>query len=224
MELYNKMTIREQVYHAIKEKIVTLQLEPGAMVSENELAEQLNVSRTPVHDSLMLLSENHLVDIFPQRGSRISLIDLDWIDEAAFIRKSLEEAVVLDLFGKVTEAEYQELRQCIEQQKTALANGQTSDFLKSDNAYHQLFYKFSKKNKTMQIINNISVHFDRIRAMSVRVDPIQPLIDDHEKILSALAAQDHAALSEIVAIHMTRYKRSLNEMTRQCSDYFLHHE
>ena len=68
-------TAREYALRLLTENIISMELKPGAMVSENELAAQLGLSRTPVREALMDMAQYGLVDILPQRGSRISLID-----------------------------------------------------------------------------------------------------------------------------------------------------
>ena len=68
-------TAREYARRMLKENIISMDLKPGAMVSENELAAQLGLSRTPVREALMDMSQYGVVDVMPQRGSRISLID-----------------------------------------------------------------------------------------------------------------------------------------------------
>ena len=75
-------TAREYARRMLKENIISMDLKPGAMVSENELAAQLGLSRTPVREALMDMSQYGVVDVMPQRGSRISLIDYNLVEEA----------------------------------------------------------------------------------------------------------------------------------------------
>lgn len=85
-------TAREYARRMLKENIISMDLKPGAMVSENELAAQLGLSRTPVREALMDMSQYGVVDVMPQRGSRISLIDYNLVEEARFARQVLEVA------------------------------------------------------------------------------------------------------------------------------------
>lgn len=75
-------TAREYARRMLKENIISMDLKPGTMVSENELAAQLGLSRTPVREALMDMSQYGVVDVMPQRGSRISLIDYNLVEEA----------------------------------------------------------------------------------------------------------------------------------------------
>ena len=64
-----KVTARERAYRELRLRIVSLTLPPGSPLSENDLAEQMSVSRTPVRESLILLAEEGLVQVFPQLGT-----------------------------------------------------------------------------------------------------------------------------------------------------------
>ena len=67
---------RAYAYRMLRKNIMTLQLQPGCQLSEAELCEQLAMSRTPVHEALMMLKSEWLVDVLPQRGSIVSKISV----------------------------------------------------------------------------------------------------------------------------------------------------
>ena len=73
---------RDQVYVALREGIVSAELEPGRRLSENELAEALGVSRTPVREALVRLRDERLVAIVPQLGTFVTLISTDAVADA----------------------------------------------------------------------------------------------------------------------------------------------
>src|SRR5262249_9041063 len=85
---------RDAVYHKLKEQILSVELIPGTNISEKEISVQMGVSRTPVRESFVRLSQEGLLDIYPQRGTVVSLIDLELVEEARFMREQLECAVV----------------------------------------------------------------------------------------------------------------------------------
>ncbi|MET0954511.1 MAG: GntR family transcriptional regulator, partial [Cryobacterium sp.] len=65
---------RTMALETIREKIITLEILPGTRLSENELAEQLGLSRTPIRESLILLAEERLVYVVPQVGTVVAPI------------------------------------------------------------------------------------------------------------------------------------------------------
>ena len=85
-----KETIRSQVYNILKENIISAGLEPGSQVSEQELGDELKVSRTPVREALIHLAQEELVEIIPQKGTYISKINIEAVEESRYMRQILE--------------------------------------------------------------------------------------------------------------------------------------
>src|SRR3954453_21778457 len=84
----------DQIYDALKKAIVSLDLPPGASISENRLCRQIGVSRTPVRAAIIRLVEDGLIEVFPQKGSFVAPIKLSAVRNNHFIRKALELAVL----------------------------------------------------------------------------------------------------------------------------------
>ena len=116
-------TGREYALRNLKNNIIHLELKPGSMVSESELAAQMGLSRTPVREALMELSKVRLVDVYPQRGSAVALIDYDLVEEARFMRSVLEGAVVELDCDVVTDDDLAMLEENIALQRRHLADG-----------------------------------------------------------------------------------------------------
>src|SRR5918997_6920564 len=97
IELGQRLTgapARDQVYLTLREAIVSAELEPGRRLSENELADLLGVSRTPVREALARLRDERLVAIVPQLGTFVTLLSHQAVEDAAFVREALECAAV----------------------------------------------------------------------------------------------------------------------------------
>src|SRR5690554_1963253 len=90
MAPFVRTTVSEEIYRTLREEILSLRFKPGEELNLQVLCDQLQVSRSPVRDALMRLASDNLVDIFPQRGTRVSLINLREVEEERFLRKSLE--------------------------------------------------------------------------------------------------------------------------------------
>ncbi|MCH1960595.1 GntR family transcriptional regulator [Romboutsia hominis] len=91
MILYEKKykeTGKEYAYRILKDNIMSLELKPGELLSESDLSEKLNISRTPIREVLMKLKNEHLIEVKPQSGTYVSLMDSKIIDEAIFMRST----------------------------------------------------------------------------------------------------------------------------------------
>ncbi|UUZ94098.1 GntR family transcriptional regulator [Paenibacillus sp. P25] len=94
-----KGLIRDYVHETLRKNIMELKLEPGRFISEKEVIEMLQVSRTPIREAFVKLSQEELIETIPQKGSFISLIDLKLVEESRFVRETLERAVVRQACG-----------------------------------------------------------------------------------------------------------------------------
>ncbi|MCY9421621.1 GntR family transcriptional regulator, partial [Bacillus paralicheniformis] len=77
MKQLNPRSVRDQIYQMLKEEIMKFRLVPGELISEKEISERYEVSRTPVREAFLQLSREGLLEVYPQKGTRVSLIDLD---------------------------------------------------------------------------------------------------------------------------------------------------
>ncbi|NCC13626.1 MAG: GntR family transcriptional regulator, partial [Spirochaetia bacterium] len=102
-----RVTASEEIYQTLRSEILSLRFKPGEELNLQLLSTQLQVSRSPVRDALMRLSGDNLVDIFPQKGTRVSLINLKQVEEERFLRKSLEESAVRKFIYQSKEEHFQ---------------------------------------------------------------------------------------------------------------------
>ena len=190
----------------LKENIISMELKPGAMVSENELAAQLGLSRTPVREALMDMAQYGLVDILPQRGSRISLIDYALVEEARFAREVLEVAILSIVCENVTEESLAQLRQNVRFQQLSQEPEMsgTFDMMELDNEFHRLLFHIAHKDNTVRMLEGMMVHFDRVRALSLSVVKDQKIISDHLAICDAIERRDVAAAQAVMTKHLSR--------------------
>ena len=140
IEKMPKESNRDYAFRVIRDNIIKLVLKPGTMLSEQDLADELELSRTPVHEALQELSKSKIIEVFPQKGSLVSLIDLELVEEAVFIRATLESAITEQAATMATEEDIKTLSDNIELQEFLLKQNNIDKFMEMDNAFHQIFY------------------------------------------------------------------------------------
>ena len=154
---------RDYAYRLIREMIVNMDLEPGSKVSETELAELLGVSRTPVREALIDLARNGAVTIQPQKGTFISLIDPLLVEEARFLRLTIEKEIVSLLCEDEYQAKIHLLEDSISLQEFYLNQGNYEKFLELDDELHQKFFQLTNKTRIYSLMKGLNIHFDRAR-------------------------------------------------------------
>lgn len=216
-----KENAREYALRQIRRNIITLNLKPGSTVSENELAKELGMSRTPVREALQELQKLNLIEVYPQRGSVISHIDFDVVEEAVFLRKVLENAVVEELCETISELDLLELEQNVKLQEFYLENKSPQQILDLDNEFHKNLFIMCNKERIYHLTEGMMGHFDRLRTLSLYSVKEIKIVEDHRSIYEAIRSRDKQLASEITLKHLSRYKMDQSEIIDNYPEYFM---
>ncbi len=194
-------TSRRAVYETLRRKVLTLELPPGAALSENELAAALGVSRTPVRESLILLSQEGLVQIFPQVGSFVSRVDPAKVADAQFLREAVELAALDDLPAELDADLVEELRRNLaEQERPGL---DLEDFFELDEAFHHALLRLSGHGSAWATVVSAKGHLDRARRLGL-YDTATPtgFAAQHVEIFEAVLGGDAALARSAMRTHL----------------------
>lgn len=211
---------RDYAFRAIKESIVSLKIIPGTMVSENELSLKLGLSRTPVREALIDLSKSQVVEIYPQKGVYISLIDPKLVEEDRFLRLVLESAIVKTACEVATEENLTALEENLILQEFYLKNPSPDKLLKLDDEFHELLFSICKKDRIYKLMNSMSIHFDRVRSLSLVAIKDIKIVGDHQAILTAIIGRDKEGGEAVMVKHLSRYKVDDEQLRAEYPRYY----
>ena len=211
---------RDYALRILKDNIIRLELEPGSSISDREVAAQLSLSRTPVREALLELAKSKVVDIYPQKGSVVSLIDYDLVEEAYFVRNVLETAVVGLVCEKASDSSLEELESNIKLQWFYEQDRVLEKLMELDDEFHHLLFKAAGKLQAYEMMKGMMVHFDRVRNMALGTIKDRSLVEDHEKILKAVRDKDPETARNLMAKHLSRYRVDEEEVRRRYPGYF----
>ncbi|AFC29250.1 GntR family transcriptional regulator [Paenibacillus mucilaginosus 3016] len=213
------------VYEAIRDDIVSLRLVPGSMIYENELVEELGISRTPIREAIRLLVSEGLLEVLPQRGTRIARISLRKVAEARFIRGQLELGA-FRLAARLwhpgehggVKAEAEEL---LAKQREAAEAGDAARFLQLDEAFHQAVIGVNGNATLQQVITQMRGHLNRLRCLALRQYHYMPqMIEEHQGLLEAVEQGNEALAAERLEHHLGKLDVELPELRSAYPDYF----
>lgn len=210
---------RDYAFRMIKENIITLELAPGSLVSEKELAQQLHLSRTPIREAFIDLAKVGMVEVLPQRGSRISFLDCQMVEEAQFVRNALELAVCKKLCAEADLERLAPLLQSIQAQERCLASGDVPAFVSQDDRFHALLFQIGNLPHAYDLMDRFLVHFDRVRHLALGSAEPKQLLQEHKNLIFALLAHDEALVSQTVETHLSHYRVDESAIRRQYPDY-----
>ena len=205
LEIDKKMqgeSIREYVIRIMKMNVINLNLKPGECVSEIGISKELGLSRTPVREAFIKLSQEELLDIIPQKGTYVSLIDLDIVEEAKFLRKALEKAIIETSLGYITDKHIEELEENIHLQEFYVNNKNYMKLLDLDNQFHRLIFSACKKDRIYSFMESINIHLTRVRVLRlVAIIDIDLMLTQHKDILNAIKERDPQKIEKVMDIH-----------------------
>ncbi|RVU84143.1 GntR family transcriptional regulator [Leucothrix sargassi] len=182
-------SLTAQVFNILKELIITIQLYPGQMLSEKDVAESLKASKTPVREAMIRLQSAGLVEIVPKKGTFVTPIKINRYIEACFIRLQLE-------IGAVKRAAQQrgdwnttlKMESLLKKQEQALEQKQGQLFFQLDEELHQAFFDAAGVSGVWSVLKDTQGDVYRMRYLK-RLHNIRresAVIDEHRAIVDAI--------------------------------------
>lgn len=208
-----------QVYRILRERIIQAELTPGERISEAEIAKSLSISRQPVREAFIKLSEEGLVQVLPQRGTYVTRISTASVMDVRFVREAIEADIVRQVAGDRAEATVKELRDQIARQKQ-VPHDDRSAFLRLDELFHHTLATAAGRAYAWNVIEGVKAQMDRVRFLSVDDLQIGRLIEQHERIVDAIAAGNVGEAEQALRTHLREILKSLPEIARSRAEFF----
>lgn len=204
-EKKEKESNKDYAYRVLKDNIMTLNLKPGELLSETDLSEKLGISRTPIREVLMRLKNEHLIEVKPQTGTYISLIDINMVEQGLFMRYTLEKEVLKEACNGISDEILIELEKNLFTQKLiAIRNDSAIEFHKLDQEFHELLFKATNKGDIWNCILNMSTHYNRMRLLIDSKNENKKNIEDHDIYLKLIKDKCPQKIDEIITSHIKK--------------------
>jgi len=221
-----RRSLGDQIYVSIREAIVSLRMEPGSLVYENELAESLGVSRTPIREAIRLLVSEQLLEVLPQRGTRIAYISERKVSEARFIREHLElgafRLVAREWRRQDRSRETETIGRLFAEQRQAAEQGDIASFLQQDEAFHRTVMEMTGNETLLQVIGHMRAHLNRLRFLAIReYRTMDRVMEEHAALFDALRQGDEANTAELLERHIGKLDQEQPELRRAYAHYFI---
>ena len=203
-------SIAEQVFHALRASIVTMRMTPATALSEQDIADRLNVSRQPVREAFIKLSEIGLVRVMPQRGTFVVKISAKAVTDARFVREAVECAIARRASEGIAKSAIGALSDIIAEQRAAGKATDWEAFFVLDDAFHRGLAEAAECAYAWKVIEEAKAQMDRVRFLSVPdATPMTRLIAQHQKILDAIAGGAAPAAEQAMREHLREILASL---------------
>jgi GntR family transcriptional regulator, rspAB operon transcriptional repressor len=187
----------------LRSEIVSMRLQPGYRLSENELARRFGVSRTPAREAMQRLSDEGLVEIFPQSGSFVARVPYEELPEAMVIRKALETTTASRAANLATRSQKLTLASIVEQQREAAVANDPTAFHAADEAFHAKISDIAGYPGIWKLVLQVKTQVDRYRQLTLaHQSRMFDVISQHEPILKAIEAGDAGGAAQAMISHL----------------------
>lgn len=212
---------RDRVYRTLREAITTASLVPGRRLSENELAGELGVSRTPIREALALLREERLVAIVPQLGTFVTRISPHAVADAAFVREALECSAVRLAARRIAPDVLAGLEANLAAQEQAREAADVGAFDGLDDDLHRVLCEASGHGIAWTLAHRANGQLDRVRRLSLR-EPgyLAEMVAEHADVLAAVATGDADGAEQALRHHLRMVPSLLPAIRAAHPDYF----
>jgi len=213
--------VRSYVYRLLYDNIMSVYIPPGTVVSEQETSSHLRISRTPVREAFIHLSQDGLVEIFPQRGTFVAKINTALIEENRFMRITLERAIIRQACSHLTEETRARLEQSLQAQRRAMENRNSERFMALDNEMHGIIFAGCGKAYIWKVMMQANLDYQRARALAVLTEEEMNVVyTKHVSLLHHIFQHETEQALEDIDEHINHIRFDLAALKQAHPDYF----
>jgi DNA-binding GntR family transcriptional regulator len=198
-----RRNLREEATEVLRAAILGGDLEPGSIHSAVGLAEIMGVSPTPVREAMLELSRVGLVEVLPNRGFRVTVVDEHDLDEIADLRKMLEVPAMRLVVEHASDAGLAALAEPLGALEAAAEANDVPGFLLADRQFHLGLLALSGNRRLPDIVGGLRDQARIIGLHSLAVTgALKASAPEHREILEAVEARDGVRAERLMAAHL----------------------
>ncbi len=215
-------SLRTKVYRSLRLDIVSGRIRGGTRLTENEVADSLNVSRTPVREALQKLSQEKLLTAIPKAGYMVEDLSDNDIQDLFTTRMEIEQIAFQKAIDNITAEELKTLDNNLEKTKAAIKAKEDFRITELDVGFHLIICKAARSRSLFSLCKNLTDQTIKYRHALNLVQPLwNELLQEHIKIYQTLITKDKEKIIQAVAQHALHAKDHLAEVLKKVrSDAF----
>jgi len=209
MITHKSVSLADQVFEKLERDILCGKYQPGEVITEMRLSEELGVSRTPVREALRRLRHERIVEETGKGAVVLGITKKD-INDIYDIRIRVEGLVVRRAVENMTPENLKELREALDMQEFYLTKDNHEYLRNMDSKFHELLYKFSNSNTFDEVLNLLHKKAMKYRRVSLgSANRAQSSVDEHKAVLRAIEAGDADLAEELMIKHVNNARENI---------------
>jgi GntR family transcriptional regulator, rspAB operon transcriptional repressor len=203
IRLDRQRPLRDQIYNLIRSLILAGDIEPNEIIDEKQIALKLDVSRTPVREAVKKLSDEHLVDVVAQSGTRAAKIDRREVEQAFLIRRALEMESAAQAASRMNDLHADTLADILMKHARAIDQKRIVLAIQTDDQFHRHIAEISDLPRLWRAIEISKAQLDRCRhIMLPRSGEGEATLEQHREIIRALNSKIPERARTAMAQHL----------------------
>jgi len=190
------------IVNSLTKAIVEHQLEPGAKLSEQKLADQFGVSRTLIRQAFFQLSQNRLIRMEPARGAFVAAPSVNEAKQVFAVRRMLEAEMTRAFIREVTPTKIKALKRHVAMEKSAVAQDDVPGRTELLGDFHVRMAELMGNNVLAQMLVDLISRCSLITLMYQSTSAAEHSNAEHEAIVNALAAKDETLAVQLMDEHL----------------------
>ena len=208
-------SLADQAYDLVERMIVTLELHPGSVFSENDLSERIGIGRTPLREALQRLAGDRLLVALPRRGMMVTDINVTEYLALLETRRILDRLIVARAAKRCSEEKRNELRRCAEELRGAAAREDLDAFMRLDRACDEILEAAAHNPFAVRAVAPLHAHCRRFWSMYRHSSDLGRSAELHALLLDAVADGDEKvaeSASDRLIDYLERFTREAVEL------------
>lgn len=204
------LPLREVVFKTIRDAILTGTLRPSERLMENDLAEKLGVSRTPIREALRKLELEGFIEIIPRKGAIVRQITSKEIDDVLEIRGVLEGLAAKKACERMSREQKEKLISVKEEFEEAVKINNVDLMAQKDVEFHDIIFNSTQNERLMIIINNLREQIYRFRVTYLYDKKyLESIIREHNEITSSILEGDGEKAEKTSMVHIYNQQKAV---------------
>ncbi|MBQ3568722.1 MAG: GntR family transcriptional regulator [Anaerotignum sp.] len=210
------LPLRDVVFNTLRDAILTGKLVPGERLMENQLADKLGVSRTPVREALRMLELENLVELVPRKGAQVLDMSEKDITNILEVRSALEGLATSLACKKMSKEDLQQLKNLEVDFEKAVADNDVEHFVDIDEDFHDLIFAATENDKLINIFRNLRIQLYRYRMAQAKNNEtsMSTIVAHHRSIIRAIENRDAEEGATIAQGHIKYQTESILRFVR----------
>ncbi len=210
--------LHQEVATRLRQRIVEGLIAPGSKLNERELAEQLNVSRTPLREAIRALAAEGLVELLPNRGAVATQLSAQDVADTFEVIAGLEGQSGELAAQRITDTELAEIRALHYEMLAAFTRRDLSTYYRLNAQIHTRINAAARNPVLTRTWATVNARLQALRFRS-NFDEAkwQRAVDEHERMVALLAARDGDGLRRLLVQHLEHKRDAVLELMKSGS-------